>query len=183
MVFIYVGRKVKDKGIEELIGAFSKLSEQYSHAKLLFVGPYEKNDALKPTTIEKIKSLKQGGKIVDFDFEKDIRLFLKAADVLILPSYREGFPNVILQALAMETPCITTNISGCNEVIQDNINGYLINKQSVDELYVAMEKYMNNPQLIKKHKNYSRPIICDKFANDIVWHSLLEFYNKTLNHD
>lgn len=181
--FVYIGRKVKDKGVEELIEAFYQIAKSNPLAKLIFVGPFEETDALSQGTLLKIDELVYKNVIIPFGFKKDIRLFLKVADVLILPSYREGFPNVLLQALSMETPCIATNVSGCNEIIQHGKNGFLIEKQSINELKSTIEKYLSDKQILINQKNDCRTEICDKFANRLVWDALLKFYKKALNDD
>lgn len=179
-VFVYIGRKVRDKGNEELIQAINRLAKVYPNLKLIYVGPYEETDSLSQSTHQLIDELTKNNVIIPFGFEKDIRLFLKVADVLILPSYREGFPNILLQALAMETPCIATNICGCDEIIQNNQNGFLIQKQSETELYEAIEKYILDDDLVNQQKPYTRSMIREKYDNAVVWSALLNYYNKMI---
>ena len=117
-VFIFVGRIVGDKGINELITAFDQLSNEKKKVKLLLVGPLEEElDPLKRPTKEIIKMNKQ---IISVGFQKDVRPYFAISDVLVFPSYREGFPNVVLQAGAMNSPSIVSDINGCNEIIEEN---------------------------------------------------------------
>jgi glycosyltransferase involved in cell wall biosynthesis len=111
--FVFVGRLVKDKGINELIHAFCRLYEENSKLSLFLVGTIEKN--LDPLLIEVEKLIFHHPGIRFVGFQNDIRPFLAASDALVFPSYREGFPNVVLQAGAMGLPSIVTDINGCNE--------------------------------------------------------------------
>jgi glycosyltransferase involved in cell wall biosynthesis len=115
-VFVFVGRLVKDKGITELINAFKTLNRGKPNTKLLMVGSYETDlDPLLPETIREIENNKS---IMAVGYQKDVRPYLAISDVLTFPSYREGFPNVVMQAGAMGLPCIVTDINGCNEIIE-----------------------------------------------------------------
>ena len=113
-VFVFVGRLVKDKGINELVSAFSKLEARSS--KLLLVGPFETE--LDPLSPETLKEIKDNRAILSVGFQSDVRPYFAVSNALVFPSYREGFPNVVLQAGAMGLPAIVTNINGCNEIIE-----------------------------------------------------------------
>ena len=112
---------------------------------------------------------------------KDIKPALKLCDILVLPSYREGFPNVILQAGAMETPVIASNISGCNEVVVPGYNGWLLEPRDEKELYNLMLKSINlnkkNLGIIGKR---AREIIKTKFERNDHWKRMRKFYAKLL---
>jgi len=113
-----VGRLVRDKGINELIEAFEQLSQNNKAVKLLLVGPFESDlDPLKASTVQAIESNRV---IVSVGFRNDIRPYLAVSNCLVFPSYREGFPNVVLQAGAMSLPSIVSDINGCNEIIQQS---------------------------------------------------------------
>src|SRR5690606_28157874 len=112
-VFVFVGRLVKDKGINELVSAFSNLKGH--NAKLLLVGTFEEElDPLLPETLNDIES---NNNILSVGWQSDVRPYLAIANALVFPSYREGFPNVVMQAGAMGLPSIVTDINGCNEII------------------------------------------------------------------
>ncbi|MEG2161658.1 MAG: glycosyltransferase family 4 protein, partial [Chryseobacterium sp.] len=121
-IFIFVGRLVSDKGINELIQAFSKLKIQNS--KLLLVGPLESD--LDPLRYEILKEIETNPNIISVGFQKDVRPYFAISDCLVFPSYREGFPNVVMQAGAMGLPSIVSNINGCNEIIIEGENGTII---------------------------------------------------------
>lgn len=172
-VFVFVGRMVPDKGIEELIAAFDAVSQKNEKCKLLLVGPAEKeSQQLKPETLHQIKS---HPKIRWVGFQADVRLYLSVADVLVFPSHREGFPNVPLQALAMGKPVIATNIGGCNEIVHSK-NGILIPKKNSEELQKAMEE-IQKPEIFTALKSQTISSV-QKWNSADLWKSLLHFYQQ-----
>ena len=178
MVFVFVGRLVGDKGINELIAAFKKLTANTQNAtvKLVLVGPFEtKLDPLHPETVNEIETNKA---IITVGWQDDVRPYFAIADVLVFPSYREGFPNVVLQAGAMELPSIVTNISGCNEIIQNNKNGWIVPVKNTEALYEAMAYCIKNPKILNNMRRITREIITTKFEQKTVWNALLHEYQK-----
>lgn len=175
--FCFVGRIVRDKGINELVSAFVRLQQKYAPIRLILVGPFERN--LDPVSEEIEKQIFQHPAIEFMDFQKDIRPFLAASDALVFPSYREGFPNVVLQAGAMGLPAIVTNINGCNEIIEPSKNGVIIEPKDEEALYLAMENFILHPEKVQAMAQSSREIIVEKYDQKIVWSALLEEY-KTL---
>ena len=120
-VFIFVGRLVTDKGINELISAFDDISHRNRKVKLLLVGNRESElDPLKKETLEIIS---KNSNIIEVGYQPDVRPYFAISDVLVFPSYREGFPNVVMQAGAMGLASIVTDINGCNEIIINDTNG------------------------------------------------------------
>ncbi len=170
---------VTDKGINELINTFEKVSQNNSNFKLLLVGTFEpKLDPLKPETILKIN---QNKNINHVGYQADIRPFLALADAFIFPSYREGFPNVILQAGAMNLPCIVTNISGCNEIITDHKNGLIVEPKNEIDLENSMLKLYNDTALYKTFQKNSRKNIAQKYNQFTIWNGLLQKYKTIEN--
>lgn len=179
-VFCFVGRLVKDKGINELIEAFIAISKKNSAAKLLLVGHAEAElDPLLPQTLH---SIGLNENIIEVGFQNDIRPYLAIADVFTFPSYREGFPNVILQANAMEIPCIVSNINGCNEIINEGENGWIIPAKNTLMLQKKMEAVLKSPIALKFTKNEIRTHIINKYERKVFWNLLLQEY-KTLEKD
>lgn len=133
MLFVYVGRVTGDKGVNELIQAFGMLSRQSVDAKLLIVGNYEKE--LDPISKESKIEIDTNENIVFAGYQSDVRPYILAADALILPSYREGMPNVVMQAGALNRPCIVTNINGSNEIIIEGKNGNIVPRKDACALY------------------------------------------------
>ena len=135
-IFLFIGRLVGDKGINELIEAFSNLSDEDQKIKLLLVGTFEKElDPLKKETLQKIRNNPQ---IISVGYQEEVRPYFAIASCFVFPSYREGFPNVVLEAASMELPCIVSDINGSNEIITDQVNGIIIPKKDTKALQKAM---------------------------------------------
>jgi glycosyltransferase involved in cell wall biosynthesis len=185
-VFCFVGRLVKDKGINELVNAFSQLSTlntplsfgEEQGVRLLLVGPFERElDPLMPETEHEIK---KNQNIISVGAQTDVRPFMAISDVFVFPSYREGFPNVIMQAGAMELPCIVTDINGCNEIIEDSINGLIIPPKNTDKLREKMLHLMNNENLRKRLRSTARAMICSRYEQRMVWEAILNMYQNLI---
>lgn len=178
-VFIFVGRLVGDKGINELIQAFNDLSLLYESIKLLLVGPYE-ND-LDPLNSETLSIINSNPQIISTGYQNDVRRFFSIASALVFPSYREGFPNVVMQAGSMGIPSIVTNINGCNEIIIDNNNGLIIEAKSHSAIYKAMLFLYQNKVTYYERKDSIRELIINKFERKIFWNILLQEYQSLIN--
>ena len=173
-VFLFVGRLVGDKGINELIAAFKKLCTDYEAVKLLLVGPYEdKLDPLKPETMQEIKNNKR---IITTGSQKDVRPYYAASDAFVFPSYREGFPNTVLEAGALGLPSIVTDINGANEIIVQNKNGVIVPSKNSDALYEAMCLFLNQTELLKQMAANARSMVIDSFEQKYIWGELLKVY-------
>ncbi len=175
-VFCCAGRLVIDKGILELITAFNKMVQEHPRAKLLLLGAFEETGNSLPIAIR--EAIDKDSHIIAPGFVKDIRPYFELSDIFVFPSYREGFPNVVLQAGAMEVPCIVTNINGSNEIIEEGRNGIIIPVKNVDELYKSMMNTINNPKFVQSMKDNSRDMIVDRFEQRFVWDALLKRYNE-----
>jgi glycosyltransferase involved in cell wall biosynthesis len=178
-VFCFVGRIVKDKGINELLSSFDNLSKEISDIKLLLVGNQEPK--LDPISDISQKILKENKNIINVGFQNDIRPFLSSSNCFILPTYREGFPNVVLQACSMELPCIVTNINGCNEIIEHNKNGLIIEPKNEKGLYDSMKSFLDNKCLAEKLSLNIREDIINKYDRKQFLQYLLDEYKKVLN--
>lgn len=177
-VFVYVGRLVKDKGIEELVEAFGRLREKHPHVKLLLVGPYEpERDPLAPATRVIVE---QDETIIKAGFQSDVRPYLMISQALAFPSYREGFPNVPMQAGCFNLPAIVTDINGCNEIVEDGKNGLIIPVKDVPRLYRAMERLLTDPALYRALQSNARQMIVDRFEQKYLWELLLKEYHDQL---
>jgi glycosyltransferase involved in cell wall biosynthesis len=177
-VFVFVGRLVKDKGIEELVEAYSQLKKKHPHIKLLLVGPYEpERDPLMPETRENIE---KDDSIIKAGFQSDVRPYLMISQALAFPSYREGFPNVPMQAGCFNLPAIVTDINGCNEIIEDGKNGLIIPTKNVPGLYRAMERLLTDPALYLTLQSNARQTIVDRYEQKYLWELLLKEYHDQL---
>jgi glycosyltransferase involved in cell wall biosynthesis len=180
-VFCFVGRVVKDKGINELMYAFDKLSQKYKSISLFIVGQLE--DKLDPISTSSHTILNNNNQIKYVGFQSDIRPYLAASDCFVLPTYREGFPNVVLQACSMELPCIVTDINGCNEIIEHHKNGLIVEPKNENELYNAMHKIIEEEELSTQLSLNNRNDIIKKYDRKVFHQYLLEEYNKVLEND
>lgn len=175
--FCFIGRVVRDKGINELVSAFVRLQKKYTNIRLILVGPFEKK--LDPLSEETENRILHNSAIEFMNFQKDIRPFLVASDAFVLPSYREGFPNVVIQAGAMGVPSIVTDINGSNEIVEPGMNGVIVEPKNETALYQAMEDFVLHPERVKSMAQNCRKMMADRFDQKIVWAALLDEY-KTL---
>jgi len=178
-VFCFVGRVVKDKGINELLYAFDKLSYKYNSVKLFIVGGFE--EKLDPISDASKSILENNTSLFHVGFQNDIRPFLAASDFFVLPTYREGFPNVVLQASAMGLASIVTNINGCNEIITHNHNGLLVEPKEKEELFEAMQSVVEDQDLAKKLSLNSRSDIMQKYDRKVFHNYLFDEYKRILD--
>jgi glycosyltransferase involved in cell wall biosynthesis len=178
-VFVFVGRLVSDKGINELVAAFTNLSKHNSNCKLLLVGPFESElDPLNRETFDLISSNKS---IISIGFQDDVRTYLALSNVFVFPSHREGFPNVVLQAGAMNLPCIVTDICGSNEIIIPNETGIIIPVKNEIAIFEAMQLLFHDKDLFQKLQSKSRFNIVSRFQQELVWNTLLQEYKRLEN--
>jgi len=173
-VFIFVGRIVSDKGINELISAFSEIQESKANIKLLLVGPYEQElDPLKEETLNQINTNKS---IFSVGYQDEVRSYFAISDCLVFPSYREGFPNVVMQAGAMGLPCIVSDINGCNEIIEDTKNGYIIPVRDKEAVKETLIRILENKVEYSEMQHNAREMIVSRFDQKIMWESILQEY-------
>lgn len=176
--FVFVGRLVRDKGINELVEAFHRLNSEYPNTRLLLVGEMEQDlDPLKPETLNEIK---HNDFIEAVGRQSDVRPWLAAADALVFPSYREGFPNVVIEAGAMGLPSIVTDINGSREIIIEGRNGVIIPPRDTVALYNAMKRMAVTPTEASAMGAAARPLIASRYEQTYVRRCLKEFYNEIL---
>jgi len=178
-VFVFVGRLVIDKGVRELVKAFDALSKHHQNIKLILVGP--KENAHNPKKRAMFHSIHQNENIITVGFQDDVRPYYAVSNVLMLPSYREGFPNAVLQAGAMGLPSIVSDISGCNEIIEHEVNGLLVPKKNHQELQKNMEKILVTPNFLESLQKNARNRVAESFDKSLVWRELKKEYEKVLN--
>lgn len=172
--FIFVGRIVKDKGICELLEAFSRLYQEDPDVRLVLVGDFEPK--LDPLPEEVDQTIKTHKAIYCTGWQDDVRPWLAVADALAFPSYREGFPNVVMQAGAMELPCVVSDINGCNEIIIEGENGLIVPPHDASALYHGMKRIMEDKVLYNHCKQNARPLIASRYKQEDVWQATLEMY-------
>ncbi|MGM0933347.1 MAG: glycosyltransferase family 4 protein [Bacteroidota bacterium] len=174
LVFIFIGRLVSEKGINELVAAFKRLQERKPELSLLLVGHFE--EELDPLSEESKEIIENHPKIFTTGYQVDVRPYFAVSDVLAFPSYREGFPNVVMQAGAMGLPAIVTDINGCNEIITRGQNGIIIPVKDKEALLEAMTFLAENLNQRKALAAKARKIICRDYERREFWQLLLEEY-------
>ena len=178
--FVFVGRIVKDKGINELVAAFKRLQAREPKTRLILVGEYE--DALDPITPEARKEIDNNPYILAVGKQEDVRPWLAASDALVFPSYREGFPNVVIEAGAMGLPSIVTDINGSREIIQDGVNGLIVPSKNEDALLKKMERLVDDTALASYLASHARRLVASRYELGYVKQCLLDFYSQ-INHE
>ena len=178
--FLFVGRIVKDKGINELVGAFKKLYSEYPDIRLILVGPYEDN--LDPISQESRDAISAYDDIVAVGKKmgEELLAYYAAADCFVMPSYREGFPNTVLEAGAMGLASIVTDINGSREIIVDGENGMIVPPQNEERLYQAMKVMLTSPADREKLAGKARKMIADSFEQGFVRKCLYEYYDEVM---
>lgn len=159
--FLLIARLLKDKGIIEYIEAARKVKEKYPLAEFNLVGWIDEN----PAAIEQhqLDSWIEEGIINYWGQLDDVRPAIAACSVYVLPSYREGTPRTVLEAMSMGRAVITTDAPGCRETVINNYNGYLVPIKNVDELANAMCQFIENPKLYERMGKASRRMALDKY--------------------
>ena len=173
-VFVFIGRITRDKGMVELAHSMQKLDNRYSHVRLLLVGRMEDVGNAIPEDVRRY--FKESAEVEYVGEQHDIRPYLFAADALVFPSYREGFPNVPMEAGCMELASIVTDINGCNEIVKDGLNGKIIQPRNESSLFATMSWFVEHPAEVKRMGHNARGIIHERYEQKDVWKALLEFY-------
>lgn len=179
--FVFVGRLVKDKGINELCKAYERIHNQYPNTRCWLVGPYEDNlDPISAESRRLIDESDNGLEAVGRKSGDELLSYYAAADCFVMPSYREGFPNTVMEAGALGLPSIVTDINGSREIIKDGINGMVVPPQNEDRLYQAMAVMITSNLDRKKMADNARKMISDRFEQSYVRKCLYDFYDEVI---
>lgn len=178
--FIFVGRIVGDKGINELVEAFVRLNKEYPATQLTLVGKYETNlDPIKPG----IQELIENNHNIDAcgpRYGDDLLMEYMKSHCFVMPSYREGFPNTVMEAGAMGLPSVVTDINGSREIVIHGKNGLVVPSKDVDALYEAMKQMLLDTTARAKMAVNARPLIASRFEKSFVQECLIKFYEEIL---
>jgi len=179
--FLFVGRVVKDKGMDELCEAFERIHKQNKNTRLWLVGAFEDDlDPVSQHTRELIDGDNTSISSVGKKFGDDLLSYYVAADCFVMPSYREGFPNTVLEAGAMGLPSIVTDINGSREIIVEGKNGMIVPPRNEERLYEAMHKMLTSTNEREIMAGNARKMIADRFEKGFVRKCLYEFYDEIL---
>jgi len=178
IVITFLGRVVKDKGIGELVKAFLKINKKHTNIKLLLLGPIEKNHEL---SNEIITTIKQEKNIIHLGFVTEPEKYLAISHIFCLPSYREGFPSVILEANALKVPAIGTNIVGLKDTIINNQTGYLVEQFDTDDLTEKLNILISNNDLREEMGEFAYQRVIKSFSSKVITKELARKYKSFIN--
>lgn len=173
-VFGFVGRLVKDKGIEELVGAFNQLEQK--DIKLILVGKYEPD--LDPLSQETLQIIKSNPNIIEVGFQKDVKKFLSIMDLFVSPSHREGFGVAVLEANLMKVPVLVSNITGHSEIVTQGINGFFVKPKNMQDLQEKMNHMLVAKEQLIEMKNACREEVVKKYDHNDVLKQAILFYSQ-----
>ncbi len=176
VTFILAARMLWDKGIKEYVDAAYTLRKKYNNIDFWLLGPVDRENP-KGISSEQLEKWNKQGTVKYFGMTDNIKSYLEKADVIVLPSYyREGLPLSLLEGAAMGMPIITADSTGCREVVEDGINGYLVPIKDPTKLASAMEKFIVNPDLISRMGKASRRMAIQRFDSKKVVKEILKYY-------
>ena len=159
--FLCISRLIRDKGVVEYLEAARKLHALRPEARCVLVGPFDTNpSAIRP---EELQGYIDDGSVEYVGEQKDVQPFLKACTAYVLPSYHEGTPKTVLEAMACGRPSITTDAPGCRETVTDGVNGYLVPVKDVDAVVTAMERILDDPANAQRMATEARRIAEDRY--------------------
>ena len=159
--FLFIGRLIRDKGVGEYLDACRIIKKSHPEVRCLLVGPYDTNpSALKP---EELQGYIDDGTIEYFGEQVDVRPFIEQISIYVLPSYHEGIPKTVLEAMSMGRAIITSDAPGCRETVKNGVNGLLCTVKSVESVVEKMEFMIAHPNEVEKMGQKSRQMVEDRF--------------------
>lgn len=171
--FFMLSRMLKSKGVREYLEAAALVKKKYPEVRFMLLGALEEMpDALKP---EEVKAYIEDDVIDHFGETTDVRDYYKQCSVYVLPSYREGTPRTVLEAMAMGRPIITTDTNGCRETVEDGVNGFLVPVKDIQELADKMELFITNNNQITEMGAESFRICREKFDVNVINRNMINF--------
>ncbi len=173
----FVGRIVRDKGLAELAEAWSVLRRDYPTLHMLIVGPFEDQDIV-PGDVERLLRTDERIHLAGLDWNTPP--LYAAMDLVVLPSYREGFPSVPLEAAAMTLPVVATTVPGCVDAVVDGVTGSLVPPRDAPALMAAIRRYLDDPALARGHGWAGRKRVIRDFRRESIWEALYAEYQRLL---
>lgn len=178
LVIGFVGRMVIDKGVRELVDAFRELATERPDVYLMLVGSREKVNDLPEAYWAQIDA---HPRIVWLGSTSQTQVAYSAMDIMVLPSYREGLPNVVLEAGAMEIPCVVAEVTGAADAIVNEVTGLYCEARSAPSLLGALKRYLSDKALRLKHGAAAREHIVEHYSNAVVWAGYERRYRELVN--
>lgn len=181
-IFCFIGRIVLDKGIKELVSAFKNLSDDCNKVHLIIVGSIDSDNS--PTLTETLKTIESTTNIHHVGWQDDIKPFITISDVIVLPSYREGLSTTLIEAGALGKPAITTNVTGCKDIIKNKYNGLLIDsphEKDTTEIISQLERSMKSlykapKETLSQYGNNAKYFIKENFDKKKLWEAYKDLY-------
>ncbi len=174
-----IGRLVADKGIVELVNVFSLLQKKYANLKLILTGDFENELVPLPAAI--LQQIKTNPNIIHITWTQQVEYYMHIANYFVFPSHREGFPNVLLQAGAMQLPIICSRITGNADIVTDQQTGLIFEKANEQQMEMQIEYAINNPQQMQQMALNLQHIIIKDYKRENIWQNILAAYNSLLN--
>lgn len=170
--FLFIGRLIKDKGIVEYLEACTRIRDEFPYVRCLLVGPYDSNpSALQP---DELRPFIDKGIIEYFGEQSDVRPYLVQCSTYVLPSYHEGTPKTVLEAMAIGRSIITSDAPGCRETVIDGYNGYLVPVKDIDALVGKMKHMIEDQDINRIMAEHSLEITKIKYDVNLVNHSIMK---------
>jgi glycosyltransferase involved in cell wall biosynthesis len=176
-VLLFIGRLVGDKGIRELVAAWRRLELEVPALRLVLVGPFEERDSLDASTRDYLSTHPRIS-LVGLDW--DVAPYLALATMLVLPTYREGFPNVLLEAASMRVPVVATRVDGCVDAVDDGVTGDLVPPRDADALHDAILYGLQNPEVLRARGIAARERATRSFERSTMQHAMVDIYDHLL---
>ena len=174
-----IGRLVADKGIVELVNVFGLLQKKYPDLKLILTGDFE--EELDPLPSGIIQQIQNNPNIIHIKWTQQVEYFMHIANFFVFPSHREGFPNVLLQAGAMQLPIICSRIAGNVDIVTHEQTGLIFEKANEQEMETQIEYAINNPQQMQAMALKLEQIIINDYRRENIWQNILTEYILLLN--
>lgn len=176
-VFLLIARLLRDKGLREFVAAASVVRRRYPNARFQVLGPFDSNPAA--VTVDELRQWQQAGDIEYLGEARDVRKYLAGCTVFVLPSYREGIPRAVLEAMATGRAVITTDAPGCRETVSVGKNGFLVPVRDVQALVLAMIQFCENPEIASTMGDSSHMIARQRFSIETVNGMLMDIMQLT----
>ena len=182
VTFLLVARLLREKGVEEFVEAARLVKQEFPTSRFQLLGP---RDERNPTvvSVHQLDNWQEEGIVTWLGETSDVRPIIGQADVVVLPSYREGTPRSLLEAAAMAKPIITTQTVGCREVVDDGVNGLLVPVKDSKALAEAMIRLIQDPALRERMGKAGRAKIEQEFDEQLVIQKVMDSYDREAPHE